>query len=101
MTVSICICYGVVTVNNLQEEDYKTKVGYCKPITPQIITGIEANINGVYARHQVSLNIYFKCKFPSRVLSSKVALSFRIYERHSVCILKFMPNLTCLKVILS
>jgi len=44
---------------------------------------------------------YIKCKFSSRVLSSKAALSFRIYKKHSVCILNFMPNLTCLKVILS
>jgi hypothetical protein len=72
---------------------------YCKLITPYIIAGIEANINEAYAIHQVSLNVYFTCKFPSRILSSKVALSFRIYKKHSLCILNFMPNLTCLKVI--
>lgn len=74
---------------------------HSKSITPHIITGIEANMNGVYSIRQVSRHLYFTCKFPSRVLSSKVALSFKIYKKHSVYILSFMPNLTYLTLILS
>jgi len=59
------VLYGIVTVNNLQKKYYKTNGVYCKPITPHIITGTETNIHGVYAIQQVSLNVYFTCKFPN------------------------------------
>jgi hypothetical protein len=87
--------YGIVTVNYLQEKDYKTKGVYSKTITPPVIAGIEANMNTFYAIHQVSLNVCFTgCASESgdfeNVMKSKCfhLLSFNTYE-HPVYIQKF------------